>query len=37
MSAFNIILTVVAVALPAAFCFGLVRIVHNWMEYSDHE
>ena len=37
VSALNILLSVVAVALPAAFCFGLVRIVHNWIEYSDHE
>jgi len=33
----NCALFVAAVALPVAFCLGLVRIVRNWMEYSDHE
>jgi len=37
MSLINCALFAAAVALPAAFCFGMVRLVHNWMEYADHE
>ena len=37
MSFVDCALFVAAVALPVAFCLGLVRIVRNWMEYSGHE